>query len=379
MALTWDFVRQISPGADPGSTVSYFDTAQQAFYTFNGQIYTQAGEVDSGQWQDTPRGVEIEKIISDAEYSVLDIEHNFNGSVFGTAQHGSDVVMLLYDYMMDVSSWIKNGDWSAQADNPIKVGSLTIQNVEMTKFDDDAHTVFAPGSRMRLRYAMGDSEPQPLGIFYIEDSPYSYGEDAFAYRGRNLLGFLLSNQTLDERISYTGTRTAIIRQLLTDAGVSTAKMLVAEDTTEATLSFESSKNYFQTLQETTTLFDWYFDDLADGTIVVGTAEFLKEHVAKTGIYTFNLGQDCISQSRSRHIDGVYSRLCIRKKGADPLNLYADIPYYEGWAMAGHRTYYQDVPDTTDQATILRIRDQLVEGMQYSGITEKFKIYPSNKF
>ena len=370
MELVWDFARQLDPAATPGSTVSYFDEMTQSFYIDSGTIRTQISDMDKGQWQDLVR--EPEAVISDAGYGVLDIEHNFNGSVFGIAQHGADIVLLLYDYMIDVSTWIDSGEWGYQPDNPIKVGTITVKNADHARFEDNAHTLFSPGSRVRLRYMFGDSDPQDFGLFFIEDSPYSPLGTSFAFRGRNPLGFHLSSQTFDERTEYTGTRTECFRQMLLDAGIPEAMIMVEEDTTPEVFAFESSKNYFAGISEATVLVDWYFDDLPDGTVVIGSAAYIKANAAKTGIHSFNLGSECKSRSVSRQIDGVYSRVCVRRKGDSPLSVYANIPYFEGWYVGAHRTFYQDVPDATDQATMERIRDQLVECMQYTGIVETFE-------
>lgn len=372
MELVWDFARQLDPAATPGSTVSYFDEMTQSFYIDSGAIRTQIGKLDKGQWQDLNR--ETEAIISDTGYGNLDIEHNFNDIVWGMAQHGSDVVLLMYEYTLDISSWLDTGTWQLQPDNPIKAGTVTVKNADRSKFEDDAHTLFSPGSKIRFNFRYGDSDPLPLGLFFIEDSPYSLDAESFAFRGRNRLGFNLSNQNIDERTHYVGTRTEVITQMLADAGIIPAAIMVETDTTAVDYVFDSSKNYFAVITETLALMGWYMDDIPDGTIVIGSAEYVKANAAKTGIYTFDLGAEVISMSRTRQADGVYSRLCVRRKGTEPLSIYSSIPYYEGWNIGAHRTYYQDVPETTDQTTMERIRDELVECMQYSGITETFKAF-----
>lgn len=369
MPLVWDFARQLDQAATPGSTVSYFDEMCQSFYIDTGQIRTQIGHLIQGQWQDLAREPEV--IISDSGYDNLDIEHNFNGIVWGMAQHGADVVLLMYEYMADISSWIESGEWQLQPDNPIKLGTIVVKNADKSRFEDDAHTLFSPGSKIRSWYTYGDSDPEMFCMFFIEGSPYSPTATSFSFRGRNRLGFNLVNQNFDERTTYAGTRTAVIRQMLLDAGVVPAAILVEEDSTQVQYIFESNKNYLAGLTEATTLMGWYFDDMPDGTIVVGSGGFIKDNVARTGIYTFNIGSDCISRSVSRQTDGVYSRVCVRRKGDTPLLVFGNIPYFEGWYIGPHKTFYQDVPDTTDQATMERLRDELIEGMQYSGITEVF--------
>jgi hypothetical protein len=371
MPLTWDFSRQISPGADPGSTISYFDTAQQAFYTFNGEIYSQSGEVIEGQWQDTPRGVEIEQVISDTGYSVLDIEHNYNGNVFGSAQHSADVVFLLYEYMADVSSWLDSGDLQYQADNQIKAGGVTLVNADSTRFDESVYSIFSPGSKVDLTYYSGDSDGYPLAQFFIEGSPYSVGARTIKLDGRNRIGYQLATQTLDEAATQTGTRSGIIAALLAHAGVPTDAMMIEEDLTAETVEFEPSKSVLSAVTEMCAVWDLFLDDKPDGTIVIGSASYLTANVSKTGIYTFDRGRDLKSRAISRQSDGVYSRLAIQRDGASPRTIYGAVPYYEGWYIAGHKTFYQKVPDSTDDATMDALLASMIESMQYYGIVESF--------
>lgn len=370
MALTWEFSRQLDPAATPGNTTSYFDALCQSFYIDAGTIRTQIGFLDRGQWQNLER--EEELILSDPVYGLLDIEHHHNGAVYGAAQHDEDVVFLLYEYLLDVSSWLLQGTWQLQPDNPIKAGSVKLANADLKRFEDSAYTLFAPGNRIRFLFRAGDSEPYDLGTLHIESSPYADFAKDFTFRGRNGLGFFLSGQTFDEHVAYSGTLTAVFTQMLLDAGVPEPQILVQDTTTEGSFSFPDSDAYLDGILEACGLVDWYLDDLPDGRIALGNEAFIRSFVATTGIHTFHRERDVISRTVERSTSGVYSRVCVRRKGSSPLNLYADIPYFDGWFVGNHRTYYQDVPDSTTQTEMERIRTQLVEGLQYSGITERFE-------
>lgn len=198
------------------------------------------------------------------------------------------------------------------------------------------------------------------------------GVNSFTFSGRNRLGFQLSNQTFDERTSFTGSRTQVLKQMLEAAGVSQHDMLVMADESDLECTFDSEKTIFEGISEVVKVIDWYMDDQPDGRIVIGDAAFIKDNVATTGIYTFHRGEDVISRYVQRQIDGVYSRVCVRRDGESPLNLFAEIPFFDGWALASHRTFYQNVPDNVDDVTMERILAQYVEEMQYSGITESFE-------
>lgn len=370
MALSWDFARQIDPAATPGSTISYFDETCQAIYIDSGNIRTQIGNVIKGQWQDVDYDPEV--IISDSGYGALDIEHNFSGVVWGTAQHGTDIVMLMYEYMIDITAWLEDGSWKLQPDNPIKQGSISVINADNDRFDDNVYSIFLPGSRVILNFFSGDSDPFPLGLFFIENSPFSVGAKNIKLDGRNRIGFQLATQSVDEYSEMSGSRTEIIEGLLITAAVPESAFLVYEDSTSETYEVDPAKTFLATIEELLSIWDWYIDDLPDGTIVIGPATFIKENVASTGIYTFSRGADLKSRSTRRQASGVYSRIAVKRDGASPRIIYGDLDYFEGWYIPNHRTFWQSVPEGISDASMDAILGNLQDQMQFTGIVEIFK-------
>lgn len=369
MPLTWDFARQLEPSATPGNTTSFFDEMCQSLYIDDGYIRTQIAVLESGQWQDIAREDEI--TISAAGYGQLDIEHHFNGSLYGSAQHSSDVVFLLYEYMIDITNWLEEGQWQLQPDNPIKTGLANILNGDYKKFENSAFTLFAPGNVINYQFRAGDSDPYDLAKFMIETSPYSDIAESFTFRGRNAIGFYLAGLTFDEAVSFSGTRTAIVQAMLDAAGVPANMSLIETSAVTTTFEAEDEDTYFDGLLAFVERNNWYVDDKPDGTIVVGSETFLKDNVASTGIHSFVREQEVFSRKVDRDMSGVYSRVCVRRKTDPVLRVFGDVPYFDGWNLAGNRTFYQDVPETTTQGEMEAVRDQLIEGLQYMGIVETF--------
>lgn len=370
MALVWDFAQQVAVGATPGNTYSYFDEMTQAFYASGGALKTKIGKITKGQWGSQLRETELSLL---ANVSVIDVDHESNGYVLIAAQLGSDVVLLMYDYLVDVSSWLESGTWKLQPDNPIKAGSISLKNADKEVFRRSPYTLFSPGARLRLQFYSGDSDPYNIGMFYIDTSPFAEKSESFTFTGRNSVGFLLSDQLFDElNVFHSITRTDLIRAILGNAGVTQDLMIIQADSTQVeTMTFEDDSSYLKGLQSMCDLFDWYFDDLPDGRIVVGDENFVKSYVAATGIYEFEMGNELYSKSVDRSASDVYSRVAVKRQGDNWRRIFADLPYYSGWFVGNHRTYYQSVPDETSNEDMDRILQQLVEGMQYLGITESF--------
>ena len=369
MSILWDFARQIDANATGGNTTSYFDTSCQNFYLDSTYIKTQIGVVEEGQWQDTVYASEI--IISDAGYDNLDIEHHYNGAVYGSAQHDDDVVFLRYSYMMDVSNLLKDGTWRMQPDNPIKTGSVTLKNTDISLFGDSSHSLFLPGNKITLRFFAGDSVYYTIGVFFIEDSPFGETQEDFKYSGRNHIGFYLASQSLDENTSFSGTLTEIFTEMLTAAGLDETEFMIESIASTGAFSFQPTDNFMSAIVAALEISDWYMDDLPDGTIVIGSASYIRTNAASTSIYSFDRDAEVFSRGVTRNLDGVFSRVCVNRNGANPLRVYSDIPYFETWHLTGHRTFYQNVPDDTTQADMERIATDLATAMQYSGIVEQF--------
>jgi hypothetical protein len=83
------------------------------------------------------------------------------------------------------------------------------------------------------------------------------------------------------------------------------------------------------------------------------------------------GHDLKSRSVKRQSDNVYSRIAIQREGATPRIIYDDVPYFAGWYIAGHKTFYQKVPDSTTDATMDALMTKMVDELQYYGIVETF--------
>lgn len=96
MALNWDFVRQVDTNSKPGNTTSYYQTACQRLYLKDGKIKTDIGVVENGQWQNVETG-EVALLSVDG-YTLLDVEHYFNGKLFAVAIKNGAIVFLMHQY-----------------------------------------------------------------------------------------------------------------------------------------------------------------------------------------------------------------------------------------------------------------------------------------
>lgn len=371
--ILWDFVRQIDANAQTVNTTSYFTTDAQAFFVKDGKLQTAVSVVEQGQWENSVYGDALS--ISDATYSAASIEHLYNGAVYGSADINGTTKFFLYLYMHDATDWLDDGYWVEQPDNPIKAGNVVLQNVDPEMLEDPNTTIFAPGVRCRLQFKSGDSTVYEIGSFYMAGAPYDIESPTIAIKGRNKLGYLLADQTFDELIEISGTYTEIVTAILAHAGFASTEYIVDTSAASTTLTFKPSQVLLDGLEVFLPTIGWYIDDLPDGTIIVGSASFMR-HYKLTAVYEFDRGADCVSYPHKRDIDGVYNRVCVYRKEymvEDEIiparAIYADVPYFDSWFLGLHRTYHYNVPEETTNALMDSILTELVSTLQYSGIVE----------
>lgn len=100
MALLWDFAREIGTDALPGGITSYYQESCQRMYIKGGQILTDHGQVLEGKWQDFDTGEIVS--LSAGGYTLLDIEHHYNGRLYAIACKEGKIVYLMHAYKTGV-------------------------------------------------------------------------------------------------------------------------------------------------------------------------------------------------------------------------------------------------------------------------------------
>lgn len=371
MALNFDFIRQIDSNASPANTISYYDTWSQAIYTDGGYIKTQIGVLDQGDWLNIVREPEI--AISNSGFSLLDIEHGFNGTVYGIAQYNDDVVLLIYDYLLDVTEWLLDGSMEKTPnENPIigndEVGKIYIGDVDIKDYESGAYSLFYPGNKITFTFKYGD-EFFDTGTYFIENVEYVDRTTSYEFSGRNTIGFFLVDQSFDENISFTGTRSSVLYEILAQAGIAQTDIIVQVDGTALTADFADDQKYIDGIKSTCESIGWVLNETPGGQVVVGTQEFVDSYINPDESWTFVRDVDLINRSTMRSIEDSYRRVCVRRKGTSPLSIYATVPTFEYWGIVPYKTYYYDVPDDMLQAEMEAIRDELLEYMEYHGQTE----------
>jgi hypothetical protein len=210
--ILWDFTRQISAAAQPGNTTSFYDLQTQAFYTAGNTIKGLSGELVSGEWESIVR--EPEATLSDSGYSLLDIEHHFNDALFGVAYHDGEVVLLVYEYRLDASSFAEDAVLQLQPDNAIVATRVALSPGAMARLKDSNYSMFSPGTIVDLDFKAGANGAEvPWQSLMIDSVRFDELREKVFVKAKNNVAIRLLNQTFDSQNSYAGELSTVVETI----------------------------------------------------------------------------------------------------------------------------------------------------------------------
>ena len=381
----WDDTAAALDASGTGAFIEFYDEKRQALYDNNGFTYC----IENDSW--FPHA---ETEIYDRKYSLIEFDHTNYGTVyFATVYHGKtyDIVYFLrYVYAKDVSEYTANVTKILQVDNPISQINAEIKNIDDALFASEA-TMFAPSSVMHLGVRYGNSEVVDLGTGYIDQATFSYGGTSVSLSGRNRTGIYLNDQTFDGDWEDYGVPSLIVENIMVKFGLgSYYECDTSADGTSGnwnyiTLKVETKTTAMQALESLNEILtndtdgkQWKFEELPDGTIIVGYDEFRSQYAPK-GNYIFDGWNDVFAISVDRCIDGVYNKVrCTGTtlKGKEISYTYS-VKNFKHWDVDENRIYHADHIDGITKSALKAYAKALAKQLKYIGriITYRTNLKP----
>ena len=378
-AYEWEFYEEVQTGASTtGALLHYFDEEGQLLYLDNG-IQSKTKLVDDGHWQDESWAHDLD--LDTDPYSLLYFDHPASTTAYGVALYGNNLYLLRYDYCKDVSNMVALCTWKMQIDNPIAQVALSLKNTSANMFTRDA-TIFMPGARILVGLTFGDSNVFDIGIAYIDDIDYNYLGKTVSISGRNSIGYILADQTMDEKQNMTGDLIETwleyifermgIEKYDTDNSYFNSQITFGWDHADTALSviqkvIDAYNNTSKGLDETLEL-----EELPSGEVVCGNPHWTKR--LQRGIFLVD-DDSIITRKIAKNIDGAYSQVYITGKntsGNDRTPIIRTISNFPFWAPGAHRTMHVNV-DGMDAATAELYADTLCRELKYTGETANYRM------
>lgn len=376
--IVWDFKRNVGvdPNAKLGGVVHYFDEQAQTIFLNQG-MKTKTSTPLKGQWETSPLGPNIN--IDDIPYTDLGIDHPSTGVLyFSAVKPDGTVEFIRYQYAMDLSDITDNATYTSQIDNPITQITATIGNIDAELFQSTS-SIFSPGAKLTLGIAMGNSDVYPLGIAWVDESPFNPLQNTVQLSGRNSIGYFIKESTFGDTTEFTGTFPEICTLMFELSGV--PKYSCADGVGLATYKFSANDTILSGFTHMNNVVYYYptnpmlLQELPDGTVVNQYAEWFDSTIPNT-YYIFDDKKEVFARNMKKNIDAVYYSVYVTGKaedGTDLIPVIVKINNYNYWHTPKNKMLHISAPDTfvKTQLELQAYAETEAKRRQFSGISEDF--------
>lgn len=378
--MTLDFSEPIlaeNIGETPNILV-FYDTSAELFYIKEGLLLGKPTSKTKGNWSDLEFEMDRQVSSSDGIESIFMSQLNGFGA-FGAYSTGNSQNMLLYEFEYEFDTYLENGSVTSSIDSAVDQFTLTlanpVENIYMDRLTNvaisESDALIAPGAKIQFLFSMGDSEPFELGIFYVDRSTFSALGESVSIDGRNLIGKILNDQTIDENhVLNFNYLHLIIEQLLKNANLSPDQYLIELSEIQNSFMFSPDTTFMGALEEILKLTITYkVKEIQQGVIVIGSPDYAPFY--EDGIYQFHRGKDIFSRTITRDDQEAYRRVCVHDSEFS-MAIYRDVENYTGWNLNAHKTLYVNVPDGTRQTEAEAYATELALRLKNVGKVESYE-------
>lgn len=353
MELGFENIQKISTGTNP-NVIQFPDSSAELFNLTSGDLYGEPINKLNGDYS-SPFLESGNNVAPDSNISYVSIATLGGFGAIGSYKVGDKHKLLIYEFAIAMDPYLVSGSIKHNINNPIAQFNVAFSN-PIDEEDPEGNQVaiseyealVSPGAKITFNFSAGDSEPYKLGTFYVDRSSFSVLDETASADGRNSIGKLLKDQTLDEGsdIPFSDLST-VLKNLLETAKVSSDYYLVENTILSNGFTFSPKSTFFSAIKEILKItIDWKMQELVDGTIVIGSPEYAGFDA--NSVYTFTRGTDVFSRKITRDDQSAYRRVCVHDSDWN-IKVFEDVVSYSGWNLQANKTLYVDVPKGTSQA------------------------------
>ena len=365
--LVWAFYRQLSGAEDLGAVVEYSSEETQSLYLADG-LKTRTAQISEGHWSDATPGAEIS--VSADDFAATGWDHPEPTQLYAAAILGSDVLFLRYHSSMDITQFVRSGSEKLRDDSQIRQVTLRIDNIG-EQFFDAPYSLFEPGAKVTVAWTMGDSEPYPLVVAFLDEFDLDRHAAEASMSGRSVTG-RLNDQTFDDNTTFEGYGNEVVEWIFGLAGIEKYHIGPSDFSQEWT--FAPDKTLLKGLQDVFDFFvGWAMIELPDGTLVVGYPHQIAEYQANS-VYQLNGNTEVVKRRTKKQLDAAYTSVRVTGKAADGTELTPvtiAVNNFAGWNLGRHKTRHVKAADGLTQAELQDLAEQLAAELQHIGIGESF--------
>ena len=365
--LVWDFYRTVEGAEGLGGVVHYYDEMSQSIWLSNG-MSTSVAKIPEGHWGTTDPGTP--QNLSTPTYSSLELDHAYNGVLFGVATLNSALVYLRYVYAMDCSDLVSSGSLGYSNNNPAVQLRANLMSFKDVIFSSDS-TLFQPGAKVTLKVLVGEEIPYDMCVTYLDSVDYNVKSSTVPISGRNNVGFKLMQSTFDDTTKIKGLPHEVVSKIMELAGVTS--FVVQEGTDNREHQFNPDQTLMSGLEQLCDFYSgWKVLEMPDGTVVIGYPSFVNTYQGN-GYYVFDEGS-VFKRKTKRSSDASYTKVRVTGQDIDGEDLdpvTVAVNNYKQWNLPANKTYHEVAPKGFTQEELQQYAETLAESLQYVGVGEDF--------
>ena len=351
-------------------------TEGQLFYLFGEELHGKSSEKLNGEYN-SPNWLTPIKVSPDVTIKQMELQILQGFGVVGSYRTSDTHKLLIYEFAFEMGRYLNSGSIKHSMDTSISSFTLSLDNPlnENPEYQgnvaiSEESSLLSPGSKVEFELVMGDSEPFPMGVFYVDRSNFSILSETVSVDGRNIIGKALGDQSFDEENSYPYmVLHETLKDILFRANISSDEMLVENTSTYAGYQFDENMSYLEGIMEILKALDgWQVKELVDGTVVIGSSNYAG--FTRNTTYTFHRGKDIFTRSIVRDDQEAYRRVCVHNQDFS-VKVYRDVETYSGWNLQANKTLYVNVPEGTTAIDAQNYANQIALSLQYVGKIESF--------
>lgn len=373
MELNFEVVKEVGTGKYP-DLVHFANTQAQVFNIDSGKLSGMPSDrIDNGEWEDVDFQDEV-NVSPDENMTNFEVKVLPGFGIIGGYKTGDIHKLIIYEFAFEMDAYLNSGSIKHSIDNPISSFTLSLENPDLKDPEkpgnvalSEKSSLLSPGAKVLFKFGAGNEEAEfDMGTFYVDRSDFTLLSETANVDGRNKLGKVLKDQTIDENNEYWyDFVNEHIKTILEQSGLQNYEYMI--DTTDAKGWFNFSPNTtplkaIETMLEV--LPQWKIKELTDGTITIGTG------FESNGMYVFYRDKDIFSRQIIRDDAEAYNRVCVHTNNFGKV-AFRNVESFQSWNLQAKKTLYVQVAEGLKYTDIEAYADEIALRLESIGKLESF--------
>ena len=373
MELNFEVVKEVGTGSYP-DLIHFANTQAQIFNIDSGKLNGMPSDkIDNGDWEDVDFQDEV-NVSPDDNMTHFEVKVLPGFGIIGGYKTGDTHKLIIYEFAFEMDAYLNSGSIKHSIDNPISSFTLSLENPDLKDPEkpgnvalSEKSSLLSPGAKVLFKFGAGNEEAEfDMGTFYVDRSDFTLLSETANVDGRNKLGKVLKDQTIDENNEYWyDFVNEHIKTILEQSGLQNYEYMINNTDAKGWFNFSPNTTPLKAIETMLEVLpQWKIKELTDGTITIGTG------FETNGMYVFYRDKDIFSRQIIRDDAEAYNRVCVHTNNFGKV-AFRNVESFQSWNLQAKKTLYVQVAEGLKYTDIEAYADELVLRLEGIGKLESF--------